>query len=126
MSKVRLQKKLLSKYPHELSGGQRQRVSIARALILDPKILILDEPTSSLDLSVQETIIDLLLELQNDSNISYLFISHDINLVSKISDEISVLYQGEIIENGPTSQIINNPKNTYTKSLISSVYDLEI
>ena len=88
--------------------------------------MILDEPTSSLDLSVQETIIDLLLELQNDSNISYLFISHDINLVSKISDEISVLYQGEIIENGPTSQIINNPKNTYTKSLISSVYDLEI
>ena len=126
MSKVRLQKKLSSKYPHELSGGQRQRVSIARALILNPKILILDEPTSSLDLSVQETIIDLLLELQNDSNISYLFISHDINLVSKISDEISVLYQGEIIENGPTSQIINNPKNTYTKSLISSVYDLEI
>ena len=75
---------------------------------------------------MQETIIDLLLELQNDSNISYLFISHDINLVSKISDEISVLYQGEIIENGSTSQIINNPKNTYTKSLISSVYDLEI
>ena len=126
MERVKLSKSFCNRYPHSLSGGQRQRVAIARALILKPKILILDEPTSSLDLTVQDSIIDLLMELQKDRKISYLFISHDIDLVSKVSNQISVIYNGEIIETGSPKEIIKKPKKDYTKSLIRSVYELDI
>jgi len=126
MERVKLSKSFCTIYPHSLSGGQRQRVAIARALILKPKILILDEPTSSLDLTVQDSIIDLLMELQKDRKISYLFISHDIDLVSKVSNQISVIYNGEIIETGSPKEIIKKPKKDYTKSLIRSVYELDI
>ena len=118
---VGLEESSLYKYPHQFSGGQRQRIAIARVLVLDPKLLICDEPTSSLDVTVQKQVLDLLTEIQTKNQISYLFISHDINLVASISDTLSVMYQGKIVESGKTSDIINNTSNDYTKKLLSSV-----
>jgi len=118
---VGLEESSLYKYPHQFSGGQRQRIAIARVLVLDPKLLICDEPTSSLDVTVQKQVLDLLTEIQTKNQISYLFISHDINLVASISDTLSVMHQGKIVESGKTSDIINNTSNNYTKKLLSSV-----
>ena len=118
---VGLEESSLYKYPHQFSGGQRQRIAIARVLVLDPKLLICDEPTSSLDVTVQKQVLDLLTEIQTKNQISYLFISHDINLVASISDTLSVMHQGKIVESGKTSDIINNTSNDYTKKLLSSV-----
>ena len=114
----------LYKYPHEFSGVQRQRIAIARVLVLNPKLLICDEPTSSLDVTVQEQVLDLLSNIQNKRNISYLFISHDIKLISNISDTISIMNKGKIVESGKTSDIINKPENEYTQKLLNSVPEI--
>jgi len=118
--KVNLGAELLFRYPHQLSGGQQQRVSIARAIILKPKFLILDEPTSSLDISVQAQILNLLLDLQEEYKMTYLFISHDLNVVNYISDRISIMYLGKLIELASVDEINTNPRHPYTLGLYSS------
>ena len=126
LKRVRLKSDILERFVHEISGGQRQRVSIARALLIKPKVLVLDEPTSSLDIDVQDSIISLLLQLQQEEKLSYFFISHDLNVVKRVSDYIAVLYNGKIIEKGAPDEIFKNPKEKYTKQLINSTYDINI
>jgi len=109
------------RYPHEFSGGQRQRICIARALAVNPKLIICDEPTSALDVSVQRQIIQLLKSLQQEKGISYLFITHDLSVVAEIADDVAVMYQGKIIEYGSAQQILTEPKEEYTKQLLSAV-----
>jgi len=120
LNKVGLNKSCLYLYPHQLSGGQAQRVSIARALINNPKVVILDEPTSNLDVSTTVKIIDLLTELKDKESLSYLFISHDLRLVAKIADYIFVMYYGKIVEYGPKDILYGNPLHPYTKLLIKA------
>ena len=121
MKKVGLSDLLFNRFPHELSGGQCQRVGIARSIINEPDVLICDEPVSSLDLSVQSQILDLLKSLKNKLNITMIFVSHDLAVVKSISDEVMVLKQGEIVEMNSAEQIFNKPNDEYTKKLISSV-----
>jgi oligopeptide transport system ATP-binding protein len=118
---VHLSPDSLTKYPHEFSGGQRQRIGIARALILKPRFIVCDEPTSSLDISTQIQIIQLLKNLQKKFNLGYLFISHDLRTVQKIADKICVMHQGQIVEEGVPSQIFSDPKHPYTHELISAI-----
>ena len=123
IERVGLRPELSERYPHMFSGGQRQRLGIARALITNPKIIICDEPVSALDVSVQAQVINLLKELQNDLNLSYLFISHDLSVVKYIADKLAVMYLGKIVEQGKTSDIFQNPLHPYTRALISSAPD---
>ncbi len=126
LSLVGLEKQLGTKYPHELSGGQRQRVAIARALSLNPEFLVLDEPVSALDVSVQAQILNLLLDLHKTLNLTYLFISHNLSVVSYLSTQITVMYLGHIVETGPKESIINSPKHPYTVALLSAAPKIEI
>ncbi len=114
------------RYPHEFSGGQRQRIAIARAIILQPKFVVLDEPTSALDRSVQAQIIDLLRSLQQRYNLSYLFISHDLRVVRALSHYVLVMRNGQVVEQGASDQIFENPQEAYTRQLMSAAFDLEI
>ena len=113
------------RYPHEFSGGQRQRISIARAMVLEPEFVVLDEPTSALDLSVQAQIVDLLRELQEKKNISYIFISHDLRVVRAMAHELIVMKDGRVVEAGPAANIFKNPKETYTRALLEAALDLK-
>ena len=113
------------RYPHEFSGGQRQRISIARALALRPKFIVLDEPTSALDLSVQAQIVDLLRDLQERHKVSYMFISHDLRVVKAMAHDLIVMKQGQVVEAGPAAEIFANPKEAYTKALLAAALDLK-
>ena len=126
LEEVGLDPHVQDRYPHEFSGGQRQRIAIARALILKPKLLILDEPTSSLDMSVQAQIIDLLRELQRRHQLPYLFISHDLKVVRALSNHVIVMKDGVIVESGTVDEIFEHPKTHYTKELISAAFDLTV
>lgn len=124
--KLPLPERIYKAYPHEISGGQKQRVMIAMAIACKPKLLIADEPTTALDVTVQKDIIELLRQLQAEENMSILFISHDLALVSEIADRILVMYQGAIVEQGNVSDIFHKPQHTYTKALLSSKPSLEL
>lgn len=124
IKKVGLDKSALNLYPHEFSGGQRQRIAIARSLILNPEFIIADEPVSALDVSIQAQIINLLKQLKEDFNLTFLFISHDLSVIKYLSDRIAIMYLGEVVEIGRTEEIFKNPKHPYTKALLSSVPEL--
>ncbi len=121
MEQCGLQSHMLHRYPHQFSGGQRQRICIARALALKPKFIVCDESVSTLDVSIQSQIINLLLDLKEKSNLTYLFISHDLSVVRFISDRIAVMYLGSIVELSSTEEMFNNPMHPYTKALLSAV-----
>ena len=122
LQKVNLSNAIKNRFPHQLSGGQRQRVAIARAIILNPKFIILDEPLSSLDVTIGAGIINLLIDLQKNLGLTYLFISHDLKVVKYISDSVSVLYMGKFLEKAKTNQIFSNPLHPYTQALIESSF----
>ncbi len=115
----------LDRYPHEFSGGQRQRIAIARALSVKPKFIVLDEPTSALDVSVQSQVLNLLRKLQREKNLTYLFITHNLDVVSYLADEIIVMERGKIVERGSVDDIFDRPKEAYTRKLLSAIPSLD-
>jgi oligopeptide/dipeptide ABC transporter ATP-binding protein len=118
---VGLTGEMLERYPHEFSGGQRQRIGIARALALDPKLVICDEPVSALDVSVRSQVLNLMARLQRERNLTYVFISHDLSVVEHVSDTIAIMYLGRIVEKGPAERIFAKPAHPYTRALLAAV-----
>jgi peptide/nickel transport system ATP-binding protein len=121
MARVGLSPDMMERFPHEFSGGQRQRVAIARALMLDPKIIIADEAVSALDVSIKAQVCNLLMELQDSLDLAYLFISHDMAVVERVSHRVAVMYLGEIVEIGPRAAVFEDPQHAYTRRLMKAV-----
>jgi ABC-type microcin C transport system duplicated ATPase subunit YejF len=120
LKEVGLEASMAGRYPHEFSGGQRQRIAIARVIALKPRFIVMDEPTSALDMTIQAQIIRLLRELQEKYNIAYMFISHDLRVIRALADEIAVMKDGRIIEQGTTQEIFRNPSEEYTRTLFAA------
>jgi len=125
LSEVGLDPESMDRYPHEFSGGQRQRIAIARALVLEPKFIMLDEPTSALDMSVQAQIVDLLRGLQQKHGIAFLFISHDLRVVRALANDIIVMRNGQVVESGPAERIFSTPATDYTRALLAAALNLK-
>ncbi len=121
METVGLAERLINSYPHELDGGRRQRIGVARALAVEPKLIVCDEPVSALDVSIQAQILNLLKELQKKLDLTYIFITHDLAVVNHISDEIMVMYLGQTVEKAPSEELFRNPAHPYTKALLSAI-----
>jgi oligopeptide/dipeptide ABC transporter ATP-binding protein len=120
MGMIKMDEHYLRSYPHQLSGGQLQRIAIARALVLKPKAIILDEPTSALDISVQAQVLNMLLDLQESMNLTYMIITHDLNVIRYFSDTVAVMYLGKLVECGPTEEVTANPRHPYTRGLMGA------
>lgn len=121
LDRVGLPTGAVARYPHEFSGGQRQRIAIARAMAADPEFVVLDEPTSALDVSVQAQVLNLLVQLQNDTGVTYLFITHNLSVVHHIAHRVAVMHRGEVVEEGTGDQVMNAPQHPYTKRLLESM-----
>lgn len=121
MQRVGLRDDWYDRYPHQFSGGQRQRIGIARALVLNPEVIVCDEPVSALDVSIQAQVLNLLLDLQEEFNLTYVFISHDLSVVEHISDRIMVMYFGDVVELSTVEELFSDPKADYTKKLLSAI-----
>jgi peptide/nickel transport system ATP-binding protein len=126
MDTVGLASRLVNAYPHELDGGRRQRIGVARALSLKPKFIVCDEPVSALDVSIQAQILNLMMDLQKDMGLTYMFITHDLSVVKHISDEIAVMYLGQCVERTSSKELFSSPKHPYTKALLSAIPKLDI
>ena len=122
---VGINEEALVKYPHEFSGGQRQRLGVARAVASNPKLIIADEPTSALDVSVQAQVLNFMKQIQQEFNLSYLFISHDLGVVQHMSDDLAIMHRGRFVETGSKKEIYTNPKHIYTKRLLSAIPDID-
>lgn len=121
MDTVGLGQRLVNTYPHELDGGRRQRIGIARAMAMDPKFIVCDEPVSSLDVSIQAQILNLMKKIQRDTGITYIFITHDLSVVNHFSDDIAVMYLGRLVEKAPSEALFTNPMHPYTQALLSAI-----
>ena len=126
LAEVGLDPAMAERYPHEFSGGQRQRIAIARAMVLKPRLVVLDEPTSALDMSVQAQIVDLLRDLQSRHDLAYVFISHDLKVVRAMADDLIVMRNGKVVEQGPAARVFERPEHLYTRSLLAAAVDLEV
>lgn len=126
MDRVGIENRLRYSYPHELDGGRRQRVGIARAIALNPDFIMCDEPVSALDVSIQAQVLNLLMDLQEENNLTYMFVTHDLSVVRHISDDISVMYLGQLVETSPSGQLFERPLHPYTKALLSAIPSVDI